>query len=486
MLLASCVLIGSEPTAHTGRAHVRQEVAHGSHSAAPGSLYCCSLCHFLSRPEKMKVPTHLSLPVSDVWRRHDDRQTVDVQLLRDEMRQEVEQEVRLQVDELMRAELENLKLVIDKTQKKKKKKGNRKKKKSKKKKREKDLTAHRSLQSLCEELILEGFLIQPMNIKLSDYIGEYSYLGSTLQQVNTEPMPSLSDVRQLITLYTVLPLGSQAVLKKFPGMKTLLLAGPSGVGKKMLVHAVCSETGAHLFHLNPAHLSTRYPGRTAYLLHLVFKVAGELQPSVIWIEDAEIPFYRKTPKTEREWKRSLFQLDLKGLKKNLLKSLKTLKLQDRVLVIGTSRRPFDANIKPLCKVYKKIILIPRPDYSSRLVLWMELLRAEGAEPGPHLDLSSLAKITDGFTQGHILQAVRSVLRPHRLKKLHLQPLTATEFIPSLSRMEPVYREEEDAFKLWFRKTPLGRRKARAAKTSEEERGATAAGKKKGAKDKNRK
>lgn len=56
-------------------------------------------------------------------------------------------------------------------------------------------------------------------------------------------------------------------------MKTLLLAGPSGVGKKMLVHAVCSETGAHLFHLNPAHLSTRYPGRTAYLLHLVFKVS---------------------------------------------------------------------------------------------------------------------------------------------------------------------------------------------------------------------
>ncbi|XP_033471742.2 dynein regulatory complex protein 11-like [Epinephelus lanceolatus] len=420
---------------------------------------------------------------TDVWRCRDDRgqQSLDLQLLREEKRQEVEQEVRVQVDELMRAELENLRMVVDRTQKKKKKKkkkktGSRKKKKTKKK----DLTSDRSLQSLCEELILQGYLVQPMNIKLSDYIGEYSYLASTLRQVNMEPMPSLSDIRQLVALYAVLPLGSQAVLEKFPMAKTLLLAGPSGVGKKTLVHAICSETGAHLFHLSPAHLNNRYPGRggAAYLLHLVFKVAGELQPSVIWIEDAEKIFYKKTPKTDRE-------SDPRRLKKDLLKSLKTLKLEDRVLVIGTTRRPFDAEIKPFCKVYKKIILIPRPDYASRLVLWRELLRAEGAEPGPALDLSSLAKITDGFTQGHIHQAARSVLRPHRLKKLHLQPLTAAEFIQSLSRMEPVYREEEEAFRVWFSRTPLSRRRAQAAKTNKEEGGR--GGRKKTSKeDKNKK
>ncbi|XP_041822612.1 dynein regulatory complex protein 11-like [Chelmon rostratus] len=424
---------------------------------------------FLSRPEKIKVLTHLTLPVSvcsDVWHRRDDQQqSVDVQLLREAKRQEVEQEVRLQVDELMRVELTHLKLAVDKTKTKTKRGNRKKKKKTKKKKKRADLTADRSLQSLYEELILEGVLIQPMSIKLSDYIGEYSYLGSTLRQVNTEPMPSLSDIRQLITLYSVLPLGSPTVLKEFPAVKTLLLAGPSGVGKKMLVHAVCNETGAHLFHLSPAHLSTRYPSRggAAYLLHLIFKVAGELQPSVIWIEDAEKWFYRKALKSGRKF-------DPRRLKKNLLKSLKALKLEDRVLVIGTTRRPFDADVKPFCKVYKKIILIPKPDYSSRLVLWRELLRREGAEPGPGLDLSSLAKITDGFTQGHILEAVRSVLKPYRLKKLRLQPLTAAEFIQPLSRMEPVYREEEEAFKVWFRKTPLGRKKARAARTSEEEGG----------------
>lgn len=37
--------------------------------------------------------------------------------------------------------------------------------------------------------------------------GEYSYLGTTLRQVDIEPMPSLADVRQLIALYGILPLG---------------------------------------------------------------------------------------------------------------------------------------------------------------------------------------------------------------------------------------------------------------------------------------
>ena len=37
--------------------------------------------------------------------------------------------------------------------------------------------------------------------------GDYSYLGTTLRQNDIEPMPSLSDVRQVLALYGVLPLG---------------------------------------------------------------------------------------------------------------------------------------------------------------------------------------------------------------------------------------------------------------------------------------
>lgn len=62
--------------------------------------------------------------------------------------------------------------------------------------------------------------------------------------------------------------------EKAPLVKSLLLAGPSGVGKKMLVHAICTETGANLFNLSAANITGKYPGKSGLqmMLHVVFKV----------------------------------------------------------------------------------------------------------------------------------------------------------------------------------------------------------------------
>ena len=70
--------------------------------------------------------------------------------------------------------------------------------------------------------------------------------------------------------------GSPAVHEKSPLIKSMLLAGPRGVGKKMLVHAICNETGANLFDLTATNIAGKYPGKDGLkmLLHMVFKVCG--------------------------------------------------------------------------------------------------------------------------------------------------------------------------------------------------------------------
>jgi hypothetical protein len=56
--------------------------------------------------------------------------------------------------------------------------------------------------------------------------------------------------------------------------------------------------------------------------------------------------------------------------------------------------------------------------------------------------------------------IKEVMTCKRALQLRVQPLTHTELINSLCKLEPVYKEEEEAFLQWFLKTPIGRRKAR--------------------------
>ena len=53
-----------------------------------------------------------------------------------------------------------------------------------------------------------------------------------------------------------------------------MIAGPRGVGKKMLVHSICTETGANLFDITPANVAGKFAGKKGLdmLLHMVFKV----------------------------------------------------------------------------------------------------------------------------------------------------------------------------------------------------------------------
>jgi hypothetical protein len=46
-------------------------------------------------------------------------------------------------------------------------------------------------------------------------------------------------------------------------------------------------------------------------------------------------------------------------------------------------------------------------------------------------------------------------------QLRLYQLTHAEVVNVLSKYEPVYKEEEEAFTMWYAKTPMGKRKARA-------------------------
>ncbi|NXO07276.1 DRC11 protein, partial [Oriolus oriolus] len=403
------------------------------------------------------------------WEKRDNRadflQDHDPELIKEGEREEVEDEIRVQVDEVMREKLLKLKQAVDGETGAGHSKAGKGKKTSKKRPRKPRKGGHenlmmslacRTIDSLYQELAEAGLLIKVKNVNLSDYVGYYDCLRNIPPPPGLQPMPSIPEVKQLVTLYGILPLGSQTVHENAPLVKSLLLAGPAGVGKKMLVHAICTETGANLFNLTPSNIVGKYPGRDGLMMlfHMILKVGKEWQPSVVWIGGTERLYSKGAAKGEEE-------MNAKRLARILPPFLRALKPKDRVLLVGTTARPFQANPGPFFKVYQKIILIPKPDYLTRcgkyftsslwlfllvkIPLWKHCILRSGGALTKLVNLNCLAHVSDGFTQGHIVDAVQTVLSELRLLQMPRKPLRTSEFVTSLARHDPVYKEEEETF-----------------------------------------
>lgn len=74
-------------------------------------------------------------------------------------------------------------------------------------------------------------------------------------------------------------------------------------------------------------------------------------------------------------------------------------------------------------------------------------QGRGVQLTSSLDVSALARVSDGYTPSHILQSIQSVLTERRLLQLIKKPLVASEFVVHLARLDPVYREEEESLKV---------------------------------------
>ncbi|XP_069360695.1 IQ and AAA domain-containing protein 1-like [Maniola hyperantus] len=399
----------------------------------------------------------------DIWKYRDDEVKHDEKCDKDMIEREkmikIEQEIRNIVDDMMRSELELLQAALDRDRAHKGKKAKKPQKKVRrggkkgKKKKEKDLTPDRTTESLFEELITNGIIRPYPVVKIDDFIGEKSLVASQWKSEGRDPEPCLGDIRQLVKEYCILPLGSEHVRTNSPLVRSVLISGPAGSGKKMLVQAICSETGATLFDLTPANLVGKYPGKSGLimLIHLIMKVSRLLQPSVIWMNDADKPFVKKIPKTDKT--------DPKRLKKDLVKIIKGICPEDRVLFVGTSRTPWEAEQKLLFQCYSKLIQIPRADYGSISLMWRIKLHRAGAL-SPKLELSCLSRVSDSYTIGTLLAALDAVLTTKRRLQLRVRAFTAQEVAVQLSSFEPVYVEHDMAAESWWSKTPMERRRQR--------------------------
>ena len=95
---------------------------------------------------------------------------------------------------------------------------------------------------------------------IKDFIGEFNYIHSMLDDLSTTPFdPSMALIRQLVMEFVIFPLGSELIRKRHPAhVRSILFYGPEGSGKTLMVQAVATETKSVVFDLSPVAIFNQY------------------------------------------------------------------------------------------------------------------------------------------------------------------------------------------------------------------------------------
>lgn len=101
----------------------------------------------------------------------------------------------------------------------------------------------------------------------------------------------------------------------------------------------------------------------------------------------------------------------KLLAKFLPKLKKGIKANEKVILIGTSNKPFAAKLAALKKTFEKIAVCYGPEYGSTLLAWQKVLPPLGVDP--EFDYSALAKVTKFYQMNQILSLPKKVLNLER-------------------------------------------------------------------------
>jgi len=391
-------------------------------------------------------------------------QKFDVELARKNVYPIVEAELRALVDDQMREELANLKLLFEGAKKKKGGKAKKPKKPKKPKPPKKWCAAVGSItnrEDCVPDLVEQCILKKVAPVHLEDFWGEYHFLGAMLRSHHKFwgehhfPPPSAQMIRSLLIEHCVLPLAQTDIRQKAPETLTarsLLLYGPKGSGKSMLARAIATETGATFFDLSPSVIegkSTQGKTGSAMLVYKTFICAQDMAPSVIYIDQVDLVYQavKKGKKGGDANAPSRIQKDLSAAIKQVKRGPEATE-QDRILFIGCTSRPFDetVNTKELVAAFDEKVWVSFPEYGSRVVLWQKFMQKHGVSVDPaKLNVSTLARISDGYSAGSIKQTVDRVLTARRVQQLKVRPLKVQEFIGPLSRTAFCWKNEYELF-----------------------------------------